>query len=85
MAVKKMGSPDPESLDWVNLRGKTLGALVRDAMRASFIRHEGNRRAMMRELGISRSTLERKLDEFDLRLEEPYPEPCPTTSVAASP
>lgn len=75
MARMRSGSPDPESLDWVKLRGKRLRTLVRDAMRASFVRHEGDEFAMMRELGLSRVRLQRKLDEFGLWLEEPLPEP----------
>ena len=65
--------PGPPTID---LRGKTIKELTAIAVRASFERHKGNRRAMMRELEFSKSTLLRRLDELGLRgaAEETLPE-----------
>ncbi len=47
----------------------TLQELEERAIRASFARHRGHRRAMCDELGMSKSSLQRRLIEY--RLEEP--------------
>ena len=49
------------------LAGRTLDDLEAAAIRASFQRHGGVRRAMVRELGIAKSSLLRKLDALGLR------------------
>ena len=64
--------PHPPGADarlsgWIDLRGKTLQELEELAIRAAFERHAGNRRRMMAELGISKSSLLRKLDALGLR------------------
>ena len=61
-----MPGPIP-ARDLLDLRGKTIAQVVAAAIHACFARHNGNRRAMMRELGISKSTLLRRLDELGLR------------------
>jgi DNA-binding NtrC family response regulator len=60
-------SGSSSATDWVSLRGRTLEQLEAMAIRASFERHRGNRRAMMKELGVSKSSLLRKLDLLGLR------------------
>ncbi|MGZ6143454.1 MAG: helix-turn-helix domain-containing protein, partial [Myxococcales bacterium] len=55
--------PDPA----IDLRGRTLGELEELAIRGAIERHRGNRHAAAQELGIARSTLLRKLDQFGLR------------------
>ena len=59
--------PGADILDWISLQGKTLQELEELAIRASFVRNQGNRRATMRELGMSKSSLLRKLDALGLR------------------
>jgi DNA-binding NtrC family response regulator len=54
----------------VDLRGKTLGELEELAIKSSLERHGGNRRKVMAELGIARSSLLRKLDLLGLRTKE---------------
>ena len=60
--------PPPEDL--VDLRGKTLAEIEEIAVRAACERHGGNRRAIMAELGIAKSSLLRKLDALGLRAED---------------
>jgi DNA-binding NtrC family response regulator len=55
------------SSDWIDLRGKTIEQLGEAAIRASFARHDGHRLRMMAELGLSKSTLLRRLDLLGLR------------------
>ncbi|MFL5251033.1 MAG: helix-turn-helix domain-containing protein, partial [Myxococcales bacterium] len=67
--------PPPEGAgedarDLVDLRGRTLEELEGIAIRAAFDRHHGNRRAILVELGTSRSNLLRKLDQLGLRSRE---------------
>ena len=62
-----MGPTSATAIDWIDLRGRTLREIEGLAIRASFMRHQGKRRAMMRELGISKSSLLRKLDALGLR------------------
>src|SRR2546423_5117004 len=50
-----------EGREVVELRGRTLEELEAIAIRAAFNRHRGHRRAIIAELGISRSNLSRKL------------------------
>lgn len=52
---------------WVFLPGRTLADVEADAIRACFERTKGNRQRMIRELGISKSSLLRKLDRLGLR------------------
>ena len=59
--------PAPVDPDGIDLRGKTLGELEELAIRSSWKRHAGNRRAVSIELGIARSSLLRKLDVLGLR------------------
>ncbi|MFL5451546.1 MAG: sigma 54-interacting transcriptional regulator [Myxococcales bacterium] len=59
-----------DSRDLVDLRGRTLEELEGIAIRAAFDRHRGNRRAILAELGTSRSNLLRKLDQLGLRSRE---------------
>ena len=61
--------------DVVELRGRTLEELEAIAIRAAFDRHRGHRRAIIAELGISRSNLLRKLDQLGLRPREEEPVP----------
>jgi two-component system response regulator HydG len=56
-------SIEPERVD---LRGRTLGELEELAIRSSLNRHEGNRRRVMEELGIARTSLLRKLKQLKL-------------------
>jgi DNA-binding NtrC family response regulator len=73
--VPRCSEPDPTgrgpmpsvAIDWIDLRGRTLADLEALAIRASWQRHSGNRKAMMRELGLSKSSLLRKLDGLGLR------------------
>ena len=60
-------TPASEGRDVVELPGRTLEELEGIAIRAAFERHRGHRRAMVAELGISRSNLLRKLDQLGLR------------------
>jgi two-component system response regulator HydG len=62
-----------EGGDLVELRGRTLEELEAIAIRAAFERHRGHRRAIIAELGISRSNLLRKLDQLGLRPREEDP------------
>ena len=62
-----VGQAGANPFDWIDLRGRTLRELEGLAIRASFARNKGHRRAMMRELGISKSGLLRKLDALGLR------------------
>ena len=52
--------------DWILLRGRTIRELEAIAIHAAFIRHSGKRRAIMKELGLSKSTLLRRLDALGL-------------------
>ena len=61
------GPASTAGVDWVNLRGRTLEQIEGLAIRACYHRHGGNRRAMMKELGLSKSSLLRKLDSLGLR------------------
>ena len=65
----------PEGRDVIELRGRTLEELEAIAIRAAFERHRGHRRAIIAELGISRSNLLRKLDQLGLRPREEDPAP----------
>src|SRR4051812_1520591 len=56
---------------WVFLPGRSLADVEADAIRACFERTKGNRRQMARELGLSKSTLLRKLDRLGLRHRTP--------------
>jgi DNA-binding NtrC family response regulator len=56
--------------NWFYLPGKSLEALEAAAIRSSFERNAGNRRRMKGELGLSKSSLLRKLDELSLRRPE---------------
>jgi DNA-binding NtrC family response regulator len=51
----------------LRLRGLSLGEIELRAVRASYVRHGGSRRAMIQELGIAKSSLLRKLDALGLR------------------
>ncbi len=62
-----VGASNTAGIDWVNLRGRTLEEIEALAIRAAFARHRGNRRAIMAELGLSKSSLLRKLDQLGLR------------------
>ena len=53
--------------DFIDTRGRTLEQIEAMAIRASHERHKGNRKAMMAELGLSKSGLLRKLDLLGLR------------------
>src|SRR4051794_25209670 len=57
---------------WVFLPGRSLADVEAEAIRACFERTKGNRRRMARELGISRSSLLRKLDRLGLRQRAPH-------------
>jgi DNA-binding NtrC family response regulator len=54
------------------LTGFTLAQIEEGAIRASFTRHNGHRRRMIAELGIGRSTLNRKLTAYGLRKPRSY-------------
>lgn len=45
----------------------TLKELERWAIQTAMDRHRGNVTAVMRDLGLGRSTMYRKLDKYDLR------------------
>jgi DNA-binding NtrC family response regulator len=49
------------------LAGRSLAEIEELAIRAAFARHNGRRPRIMRELGIGKTTLLRKLDELNLR------------------
>ena len=55
-----------------DLRGLTLDQIEARAIRESFVRNNGNRSRMAQELGVSRSTLLRKLDALGLRQQRIY-------------
>jgi hypothetical protein len=55
----------PEDPIW--LYGLTLAEIEEAAIRAAFLRWKGNRRRMRLELGLSKSSLLRKLVRFGLR------------------
>ena len=61
------GQPQPSSDEPLDLRGRTLQQIEDLAIRACHARHRGNRKAMMIELGLSKSGLLRKLDQLALR------------------
>lgn len=48
-----------------------LATMQRQAIQAAIVRHRGNVAAAVRQLGISRTTLYRKMKEYNLRLERP--------------
>jgi transposase len=52
----------------LSLPGLSLARVEEAAIRAAFVRLNGNRRAMARELRVSRSTLLRKLARYGLRV-----------------
>jgi len=54
----------------LHLAGMTLDRVEREAYRMALERHGGDRRAVMDELGVARSTFFRKLEEFGLGREE---------------
>jgi DNA-binding NtrC family response regulator len=54
------------------LAGKTLAEIEEIAIRAAFDRHHGRRLRMMRELGVSKTTLLRKLNALGLRRRRDY-------------
>jgi DNA-binding NtrC family response regulator len=54
----------------LRLRGLSLEEIELRAVRASYVRHGGSRRAMVQELGIAKSSLLRKLDALGLRAAE---------------
>jgi DNA-binding NtrC family response regulator len=58
---------DAGTSEKVSLRGRTLDELEQLAIRASFERNNGVRRAMSKELGIAKSSLLRKLSALGLR------------------
>jgi DNA-binding NtrC family response regulator len=62
-------APDSE---WVRLHGKTLAEIIDATLRAAFARHHGDLRAMMRELGVSKASLQRKLEKLGLRGKRPW-------------
>jgi hypothetical protein len=74
----RMGSETSEKaagatiFEW--MEGMTLAQIEEGAIRASFARHEGRgyRARMMRELGIGKTTLLRKLDALRLRQRRVY-------------
>jgi two-component system response regulator GlrR len=66
-------TPASDGRELVDLRGRTLEELEAIAIRAAFERHRGHRRAIIAELGISRSNLLRKLDQLGLRPREEDP------------
>src|SRR5256714_10745558 len=74
-AARPREMPASEGADLVELRGRTLEELEAIAIRAAFERHRGHRRAIIAELGISRSNLLRKLDQLGLRPREEDPVP----------
>lgn len=51
----------------ISLPGRTLAEVEEAAIRAAFVRHNGRRRPMMRELQISKMTILRKLSKLGLR------------------
>ena len=53
--------------DLIVLPGRTLAEVEEAAIRAAFVRHNGRRRPMMRELQISKMTILRKLSKLGLR------------------
>jgi DNA-binding NtrC family response regulator len=65
-AATPVGGTDGAGLS-VALGGRTLEELEAMAIRASFLRNHGVRRAMARELGIAKSSLLRKLAQLGLR------------------
>src|SRR5207237_632160 len=56
-AVRPRETPASDGRDLIELRGRTLEELEGIAIRAAFERHRGHRRAIIAELGISRSNL----------------------------
>ncbi len=60
----------PELTEVIDLRGRSLASLEEAAIRSAHDRNKGNRRAMIEELGIARSSLIRKLDQLGLRSAE---------------
>jgi DNA-binding NtrC family response regulator len=74
-AARPREEPASAGRDVVELRGRTLEELEAIAIRAAFERHRGHRRAIIAELGISRSNLLRKLDQLGLRPREDDPVP----------
>jgi DNA-binding NtrC family response regulator len=54
------------------LAGRSLAEIEELAIRASFARHSGRRLRMMRELGVSKTTLLRKLNALGLRRRRDY-------------
>jgi DNA-binding NtrC family response regulator len=74
-APRPREEPASAGRDVVELRGRTLEELEAIAIRAAFERHRGHRRAIIAELGISRSNLLRKLDQLGLRPRDEDPVP----------
>ena len=55
------------SADTITVTGLTLHQVEREVLRLALARHGGNRDAVARALGISRSTVFVKLDQHGLR------------------
>jgi transcriptional regulator with PAS, ATPase and Fis domain len=53
--------------DWIMLRGRTLAQIEAAAVRSSYLRHKGVQWRVREELGVSRSTIKRKLARLGLR------------------
>jgi DNA-binding NtrC family response regulator len=59
-------SPASPGSDSFDLAGKTLAQIEEEAIRRALLRHGGNRRAAARELGIARSTVQKRAAELGI-------------------
>jgi DNA-binding NtrC family response regulator len=58
--------PKLHAADSLRLVGRSMDEIEREAYRLSLLRHNGDRVAVIKELGVSRSTFFRKMDEYGL-------------------
>ncbi len=61
-----IAGPVAEGSDSLELAGLTLAQIEEQAIRRALLRHHGNRRAAARELGIARSTMQKRAAEFGI-------------------
>jgi DNA-binding NtrC family response regulator len=58
--------PRLHATESLRIVGKSMDEIEREAYRLALLRHSGDRAAVIKELGVSRSTFFRKMDEYGL-------------------
>jgi transcriptional regulator with PAS, ATPase and Fis domain len=77
VAFEDTRSPDdPGDDDTLYVRGLSLEEIEREAIRLSLRRHRGKRAAVLRELGLAKSTLMKRIGQWGLR-DEGRPKDAP--------